>query len=108
MRPENTDFSTFSPTDFENFMMDYVNWTKELATAEKLIAGEKLTESLGTTLRKKGKSIVVDGPYTDSKDAIGGFYIIKAKDEKAAIELANGCPALKYGGSVEIREVDME
>jgi hypothetical protein len=107
IRSEDIDYSRFSPSDFQNFMTEYVNWTKKLSTAEELIAGEKLTENLGKTLRKKGTSIVVDGPYSDSKDAIGGFYIVKARHEASAIEIANDCPSLKYGGSVEVREIEL-
>ncbi|MBV8139707.1 MAG: hypothetical protein JO121_29355 [Deltaproteobacteria bacterium] len=50
--------------------------------------------------------IIVDGPYADSKEAIGGFYIIEASDINEAVEIGKGCPSLTYGGSVEIREVD--
>ena len=107
IRSESIDYSKFSPSDFQNFMTEYANWTKKLATREEFIAGEKLTENLGKTLRKKGKSIEIDGPYSDSKDAIGGFYIVKARDEVSAIEIANDCPSLKYGGSVEVREIEL-
>ena len=106
IRSEKIDFSKFLAKDFENFMMEYGKWTEELVSAKKFISGEKLTENLGKTLRKNGNSIAVEGPYADSKDAISGFYIVQAKNEAAAIEIANGCPSVKLGGSVEVREVE--
>lgn len=108
IRSEKIDFSKFLPKDFENFMMEYGNWTEKLVSAKKFISGEKLTENLGKTIRKNGKSIVAEGPYADSKDSISGFYIVQAKNEAEAIKIANDCPSVKLGGSVEVREIDQQ
>ncbi len=52
--------------------------------------------------RKRG---VTDGPYTETKEVVGGFSIIEARDFAHAVEIASGCPILEGGGSVEVRPV---
>ncbi len=46
-----------------------------------------------------------DGPFAETKEALGGFYIVEAKDLDEALELGKACPAVKYGGTVEVRPV---
>jgi hypothetical protein len=63
----------------------------------------------GQPFERGGKVVrqqtVVDGPYTESKDTIGGFSIVEARDLDEAVALSHGCPALDGGGSVEVRPV---
>jgi len=49
--------------------------------------------------------LVSDGPFIESKEAIGGVLFIKARDIDQAVEIATGCPVFAYGGSVEIRSI---
>ena len=53
----------------------------------------------------RGQNAVVDGPYTEAKDLVGGYTIVEAKDIDQAAELSLGCPILAGGGSVEVRPV---
>ncbi len=48
---------------------------------------------------------IVDGPYTEAKDLVGGYTIVEARDIDQAVELSHGCPILDGGGSVEVRPV---
>ena len=62
--------------------------------------------SSGARIRStKGKLVTTDGPFTESKEVIGGFSIIEARDVAHAAEIAAGCPILAGGGSVEVRPV---
>jgi hypothetical protein len=106
IRSEGADFSKYSATDFQELLKKYHAWTQKMKTEGRFLAGEKLTNDLGKSLRTKQGEIVVDGPYADSKDAIGGYYIIEAKNLSEALEFGKGCPALSYGGSVEVREIE--
>lgn len=57
------------------------------------------------TLRlKKGKAVVTDGPYVETREQVGGFILIEAKDREEAIELASKIPPLRLGG-IEVRPV---
>jgi hypothetical protein len=71
-----------------------------LLTAEGLHPGSK-----GTRIKVSGgKRTVTDGPFTEAKDVIAGFWIIQVKSKEEALEWANRCP-LPEGGVVEIRPV---
>jgi hypothetical protein len=52
-----------------------------------------------------GDTLVTDGPFADTKDVIGGYYVIEADDLDAAIALAAKVPAARMGGCVEVRPV---
>jgi hypothetical protein len=51
------------------------------------------------------KKVITDGPYLETKDVIGGFSVIEARDLEHAAQIASGCPILGFGGSVEVRPV---
>ena len=48
---------------------------------------------------------VTDGPFAESKEAIGGYFLLLVKDRNEAVEIAQECPTLKYGLTVEVRPV---
>jgi hypothetical protein len=53
-----------------------------------------------------GETLVTDGPYLGIKEAIGGFFVLKADDLDAAIELAARVPAARHGGAIEVRPAE--
>jgi len=53
---------------------------------------------------KQGRTIA-DGPFVESKEAIGGYFYLTVADENEAIEIAKQCPGLEYGAVVEVRPV---
>jgi hypothetical protein len=70
-------------------------------------AGEQLQEaSTATTVRvQDGRTLTTDGPFAETKEALGGYYLLEADDLDAAIELASRIPAARMGGAVEVRPV---
>ena len=60
------------------------------------------TQKARTVRVRDGKTRVVDGPYADTKEQLGGFFIIDVADEKAALEWAERCPGAAHG-SIEVR-----
>lgn len=93
------------PNDDEFVMQKYGEWTQSLG--EKIVIAHKLFDRGGRRLELKGGKIS-DGPFTETKESIGGFYVIEAKDEAEAAKLARDCPTLLYqGGAVEVREVEI-
>lgn len=85
---------------------EYGAWAAKMREAKRFVGGEKLTDDAGKVLRNKGGKIVVtDGPYAETKEVVGGYFAITAKDYAEACEIARDCPHLKYGGRVEVREV---
>jgi hypothetical protein len=57
-----------------------------------------------TTVRSGGaENLIIDGPYADTKEVLGGYYVLDASDLDAALEFAQRIPAVRLGGAVEIR-----
>lgn len=69
---------------------------------ERVRSGERLRPAAtATTVRAGG--LVTDGPFADTKEVFGGFFLIEAPDLDSALELAGRVPAVRLGGSVEVR-----
>jgi len=84
----------------------HMAYTQALRDAGAYIGGEPLDHTrFAKAVRKPGGRLSVeDGPFTDSKEQLGGFYIIEAKDLDAALDWAARCPAASYG-QIEVRPV---
>ncbi len=79
-------------------------WMKDLADKGQLKNRGLPLERPGRVVRGK-KKMVTDGPFAESKEVIGGFSIVEAKDIDEAARIAEGCPILDGEGSVEVRPV---
>ena len=84
----------------------YGAYSEALMQAGVLVSGERLRESASaTTVRvREGKTMVLDGPYAEAKEQLGGFYIIDVADLDAAMHWAARCPGAAYG-SIEVRPI---
>ena len=84
----------------------YGSYTEDLKKAGVMLGGEALESSAkGARIGyKEGRRVVTDGPFTEAKEVIGGFYLIDVKTREEAIEWAAKCPGAKHGG-VEVRSV---
>jgi hypothetical protein len=85
----------------------WAGYTNELVAAGKIRAGERLRPAASaTTLRLNGgKRLLSDGPFAETKEQLGGFYIVEASNLDEAVELASKMPHLEDGGAVEIRPI---
>lgn len=95
-----------SPEQIQQAIQRFSNWAKKLRGQGKLIAAEKLKDNEGLMLRSRNGQIVVDGPFAETKETIGGYFIVEAGNLDEAIEITKECPALSNGGVVELREID--
>ena len=87
-------------------MAGYAAFNAEAGAAGVLLSGERLRPSgSATTVRvRKGETLITDGPFAESKEHIGGFYLVEAADLDEAIRWAQKIPGAKYG-SIEIRPI---
>src|SRR5439155_24479970 len=87
-------------------MRDYTAYTAALLRGSLFIAGEALhpTSTATTVQIKDSVLITTDGPFAETKEALGGFYLVEARDLDEAIELAGRIPAAKHG-SIEVRPI---
>jgi hypothetical protein len=84
-----------------------VAWGRSLRARKLLAGGHKLADDPGRIVRRRqGEVLVSDGPYAESKEVLGGYFLVKARNYEAASELALKCPHLDYGGTIELRQID--
>ncbi|MBV8345148.1 MAG: hypothetical protein JO190_09190 [Candidatus Eremiobacteraeota bacterium] len=93
-----------SPAEGEKVMQKWIAWMQDLETNGHLKDRGQPLEGEGKVVRGKQRSIT-DGPYAESKDIVGGYTLIEAKDLVQAAELAGGCPIFDREGLVEVRPV---
>jgi len=86
--------------------VDYARYTEEVRNRGILLAGEALmpTQTATTVRVRNGKVLTTDGPFAETKEQLGGFYMLNCKDLDEATELAAKIPGARYG-SIEIRPV---
>ena len=106
LRRPQVNASDFSPAKLEEVVAQVQAWRDQLRASSTVISISKLKAEEGKILRTKDGQLVVDGPYSETKEVLGGFFLIKAASEVAAVEIAAGCPILSFGGSVELKPVE--
>ena len=94
------------PAALGEVLEQYNGYTTMLKETGAFVAGEALQPvTTATTLRQKdGQTITTDGPFAETKEALGGFYLIEAADLDAALALAAQCPGIRFG-SIEVRPI---
>lgn len=99
-------FAGRSHDEMMRIIKEYGAWATKMREEKRFVGGEKLADDAGKVLRPKGGKIVItDGPYAESKEIVGGYFAISARDYAEACEIAQVCPHLKYGGRVEVRQI---
>jgi hypothetical protein len=99
-------WETMPPADSEAIMSEYFAFTGDIQKNGKYIAGEALQPTVtATTVRvRNGKVSTTDGPFAETKEQLGGFYLIEAKDLNDAIQVAAKIPSARLG-AIEVRPV---
>jgi hypothetical protein len=100
------DPSQTTPDEQAASMQEYGDYTADLLKRGVMEAGDAL-EGIGTatTVRIKGAEVITtDGPFAETAEVLGGYYVLKVKDLDEAIAIAAACPGAKYG-SIELRPI---
>jgi hypothetical protein len=84
----------------------YVAWMEEAGKRDALLGGERLrpTTDATTVQVRDDKVLTADGPFAETKEQIGGYYLVDCKDLDEAIELAAKLPGARHG-SIEVRPI---
>jgi hypothetical protein len=91
-----------SPEEIQEIIQRYSDWKDKIqGTGQKLYDGEGRV-----VVRKDGGLAVTDGPYVESKEVLGGYFLVEADDYDAASKLVEDCPHLDFG-SIEIRRIEL-
>jgi hypothetical protein len=106
LRDQPAAFENLGPEDIQKIIEKYQAWSERVAARGALVQGEKLSDSEGRVLRLAKSGLEVkDGPFLETKEIVGGFYVLRAKSYQEVVELCRDHPQLAFG-SIEIREID--
>lgn len=101
---DNEDFQDLPEAEQMEIVGQYGAYSELLEKAGAFVSGEPLDHSANSrTLKADGT--VEDGPYADTREQLGGFYIIEAESLKAALDWARKCPSHSHGGQIEVRPI---
>ena len=97
-------WGSMSRPDVEQIYAEYKKYSEELAKAGVMRGGSELKPTTtATTVRVRGgKRQVTDGPFAETKEQLGGFYLIEVANLEAALDWAAKCPSAR-DGSIEVR-----
>lgn len=95
-----------SPEMMQQLLEKYMSYIQSLRDKGHYLAGDPLEET-GKILSGPRGSKVTDGPFAESKEAIGGYFLIRAGDLEEAVELSRACPIFENGGTIEVRPVQI-
>src|SRR5215472_1799719 len=92
-RPAATD-----PEQATRITREYMDWADKMRNAGHLKGGNRLTTDAGKIIRNNGGSrpVTTDGPYAESREIVGGYFMLSANDYTEACRLAESCPHVKY------------
>ena len=107
IRNRDPDWSLKASSERERIYLDYHAWLQEARDAGTLLTSHALRGTGGRSLREVDDRLV-DGPYAETKETVGGFFILDLPDLEAAVTYARKCPALAMGDGVDVREVSDE
>jgi hypothetical protein len=98
--------NAMSPAELDTLMADCVTWLDDLQKSGRYVLSAALQAlSTATTVRSRGgKLAITDGPFAETKEIVGGFTLIEARDLNEAIQIASTLPVARFG-SVEVRPV---
>jgi hypothetical protein len=98
--------SAMPPGASDAFMQEYFSFTDAIRKSGQYLAGEALQPvSTATTVRvRNGRTSTTDGPFAETKEQLGGFYLIEARDLNDAIQVAARIPSARLG-CVEVRPI---
>jgi hypothetical protein len=97
-----SEWQNISPEEMQKAIEKYIEWAQKPFTVD----SKRLAEDAGRVIRAQGgKPKATDGPYSETKEVLGGYYTIQAADYDEAVKLALTHPHVEYGGTVEVRKV---
>lgn len=90
--------------DMRNHFQEYKEFTDQIKSEDAFISANRLQppESAVTVRIRNGEKMIMDGPFAETKEQIGGYYIIEAENMDRAVDIAAKIPGARFG-SVEVR-----
>lgn len=102
-RDSNASYHQMSPDQRQELLQQWNEWYQRLSSQGKLEGGHPL-EGTGRVVSRSG-SRTVDGPFVESTEAVGGYFLLTVNTLDEAVEIARDCPSVRLGLTVEVRPV---
>jgi hypothetical protein len=98
--------ATLPQAEIEKVLGEYLVFTDGIKKSGHYLGGNRLrpTEAASTVRVRNGKTMITDGPFAETKEQLGGYFLIEARDLNEAIQVAAKIPSARFG-SVEVRPV---
>ena len=100
-------YDRLSPAEIQKVIDQSKAWFEGLAASGKAKLGQALARD-GATISGKSARVISDGPFAESKEAIGGFLMLEAESLEEAVAIARKNPAVQYGTTIEVRPLSDE
>ena len=95
-----------SPEELQRIYQKYQTWADKIRASGRYVASDKLREEGGKVVTARdGRVSVVDGPFSEAKEVVGGFFVFRAENYDEAVDLVRDCPHLGFG-RMELRQTD--
>lgn len=96
-----------TPEGWAEYMKPWEDYSAALRDAGVLVGGDALEPTATATTVRAGKQepVFTDGPFAETKEQLGGYYLVECADLDQALRWASECPVVRFGGSVEVRPV---
>jgi len=95
-----------TPEEMQRIFGSWMKWVETLKAKGVYLSGNPLEET-GKMLRGPNGKNVTDGPFAETKEIVGGYMVVSADSLDQAAIIAKDCPGFTYGGTVEIRPIDV-
>ena len=101
-----SDWEKLGPSQQASIYQEYRELIQHLAETRQYVAGDELKPTTtATTVRvREGKTLTTDGPFAETREQLGGYYLVEAKDLNAALAIAARIPGARFG-SIEVRPI---
>jgi hypothetical protein len=101
-----TQFEKIPPQEMQAILQRYRTWRLRREGEGAVLSGYKLADGEGRIMRRRaGRVSITDGPFGETKELVGGYFVIRAESYDEALKILEDCPHLEYG-SIEIRAHD--
>jgi len=101
-----SDLEKLTPAERDAILKEYSAFTQSIAKCGHLRGGNELnsTKTASTMRVRDGQHLVSDGPFAETKEQLGGYYLVEAKDQDEALSIAARIPSARFG-CIEVRPI---
>ena len=97
-------YQGLSQTEIEDMIVKMGKWSQNLKKLGAHQGASKLTDDAPIYVSKTENELIVDGPFVEAKELLGGFFFVSAENFDQAVKFASECPSLERGGRIEVRK----